>query len=134
MNNITILLISLLLIFTTKVFATDSSIQDQLNKQTQIIEEQNKRIEHLEKIIKSLMLQDDQNNDVASEATTKANINNDDNQGDIAASSKGKIYNPEKAFFGPLPQLRSNDGRYSAGLMGLVQLDSALYDHEPRLV
>ena len=49
---------------------------------------------------------------------------------DVISSSKNKIYNPETAFFGPLPQLRSADGKYSAGVMGLIQLESAVYNQE----
>ena len=132
-----IYIVSIILILSTNLFAEDISVQDQLDKQNQIINEQNKRIEELEKIIQTLIVKDKNNQQEISENNNKENkdtkkaINNDEDQGDIAASSKGKIYNPEKAFFGPLPQLRSNDGNYSAGLMGLVQLDSALYDHQP---
>jgi len=124
------------IVYCNSLFADDLSIQEQLNIQKQTIEEQNKRIDELEKLIRSLKISEDTNivnnnnteNNI-SETSSEEKINED--QGDIAASSKGKIYNPEKAFFGPLPQLRSKDGKYSAGLMGLVQLDSAVYDHQP---
>lgn len=36
-------------------------------------------------------------------------------------------YDPEKAFFPPAPRLASEDGRYSTGLNGFLQLDAAAY-------
>ena len=41
------------------LFAEDISVQDQLDKQNQIINEQNKRIEELEKIIQTLIVKDE---------------------------------------------------------------------------
>ena len=125
------------IIYCNSLFAKDLSIQEQLNIQKQIIEEQNKRIDELEMLIKSLKksedvnLTNDKNNFDNKVAENSFEENKNEDQGDIASSTKGRIYNPEKAFFGPLPQLKSNDGKYSAGLMGLVQLDAAVYDHQP---
>ena len=117
------------------LYAEDISIQEQLDIQKQIIEDQNARIEQLEKIIKSLDIKVTDNaintSDSNNSDTNIANKETEEDQGDIASSSANKIYNPETAFFGPLPQLRSNDGKYSAGVMGLIQLDSAIYDHQP---
>tara|TARA_B100000686_G_scaffold353374_1_gene458733 strand:- start:5767 stop:7200 length:1434 start_codon:yes stop_codon:yes gene_type:complete len=118
-------------------FANELSVQEQLDIQKKIIEEQNKRIDQLETLIRSL--KNSEENKVSNDdniierqvSETSSNKKDDEDQGDIAASTKSKIYNPEKAFFGPLPQLRSKDGKYSAGFMGLVQLDTAVYDHEP---
>ena len=103
MNNIIMIMICFVLVLSTNLFAEDISVQDQLDKQNQIINEQNKRIEELEKIIQSLIVKDKNNQQEISEnnkenLVTEETVNNDEDQGDIAASSKGKIYNPEKAF------------------------------------
>jgi len=42
----------------------------------------------------------------------------------FAGPSGGGPYDPERAFFGPVPRLRSEDGNYSFGIGGLMQFDA----------
>ena len=67
MNNIIMIMICFVLVLSTNLFAEDISVQDQLDKQNQIINEQNKRIEELEKIIQSLIVKDKNNQQEISE-------------------------------------------------------------------
>ena len=67
MNNIIMIMICFVLVLSTNLFAEDISVQDQLDKQNQIINEQNKRIEELEKIIQTLIVKDENNQQEISE-------------------------------------------------------------------
>ena len=111
----------------------NNTIQEQLDLQKEIIEVQAERIDQLEVIIRelkdnlNLSKNDDKLNSSQKEKNAQSSINKAE---DVISSSRNKKYNPETAFFGPLPQLRSADGKYSAGIMGLIQLESAVYNQE----
>ena len=124
--------------FISVSFAEDnSSVVDLINKQLKIIEEQDKRIKNLENIVNELKNKiDNQNvNNVNESPSTPSsnseqNLSESSNESEIGSSSSQKVYNPEKAFFGPLQPLKSKDGNYTAGFMGLIQLDGALHNQE----
>jgi phosphate-selective porin OprO/OprP len=116
-------------------YADELTLQKQIDAQQEIIENQSKRIDELEVLIKGIK------NDVIDDNINIKTSNNEKDKNveieptnkdmeDMVVSAKGKKYNPETAFFGPLPQLRSSDGKYSLGLMGLIQLDGAIYNQE----
>ena len=132
-NNILILSLVFLLLNNIAI-ADEGSLQEQINAQQNIINDQSKRIDELEILIKNLQKGVSEDNiNVIDNAEVLKKQDNDASvieEGDMVAA-KGKIYNPETAFFGPLPQLRSPDGKYSLGLMGLIQLDGAIYNQEP---
>ena len=115
-------------------YANNDDIQKQLDIQKEIIENQAKRIDQLEVIIKELKNNlptiDKNDNDEAIKIEKNQEEAIVDKSEDVISVSKNKKYNPETAFFGPLPQLRSSDGKYSAGVMGLIQLESAIYNQE----
>ena len=119
-------------------FAEDNiSVEDLINKQLKIIEEQDKRIKNLENIVNELKNKiDNQNVNNTNEASStpssnsERNLSESSNESEIGSSSSQKVYNPEKAFFGPLQPLKSKDGNYTAGFMGLIQLDGALHNQE----
>ena len=133
-----ILITSLILIFINSIaLADEHSLQRQLNKQSEIIKAQSKRIDELEVFIKEF-----KNNLTRNELikiTTKENLDNikeiktPNKTVDMVSSGKEKSYNPETAFFGPLPQLKSTDGKYTLGMMGLIQLDAGIYNQEANL-
>ena len=133
-NNILILSLVFLLLNNIAIADDKGSLQEQINAQQNIINDQSKRIDELEILIKNLQkgVSEDKINVIDNAEVLKKQDNDasDQEDGDMVAA-KGKIYNPETAFFGPLPQLRSPDGKYSLGLMGLIQLDGAIYNQEP---
>ena len=125
--------ISILIIFINYSYANDIDIQKQLDAQKEIIDEQAKRIDQLEIIIeelKTVLPRAEINNAAINSDKKNENETSSSKTDDIISASKNKKYNPETAFFGPLPQLRSADGKYSAGIMGLIQLESAVYNQE----
>ena len=127
-------LLIILLAFVNYSHANNIDIQKQLDIQNEIIEIQSKRIDQLEIIIKELKnnipsIEHGNNTQVSQIEENQEEIVSEKSE-DVISTSKNKIYNPETAFFGPLPQLRSADGKYSAGLMGLIQLESAIYNQE----
>ena len=112
--------------FISVSFAEDnSSVVDLINKQLKIIEEQDKRIKNLENIVNELKNKiDNQNVNNANESpstpssNSEQNLSESSNESEIGSSSSQKVYNPEKAFFGPLQPLKSKDGNYTARLWG----------------
>ena len=130
-----ILILSFIFILIKSIaIADESSLQKQLDKQQEIIDAQSKRIDELEVFIKEFKnkLSDNNSLEIPSrkdELNTKE-VNAEENSDDMVSSSKGKLYNPETAFFGPLPQLKSADGKYTLGVMGLIQLDGGVYNQE----
>ena len=134
--KIIIIILSLLFI-NNRAIADEYSLQKQLNKQNDIIEAQSKRIDELEVFIKEYKNNLSKNDLI--KTTSKKNPNNtkevkvQEATTDMVSSSEGKLYNPETAFFGPLPQLKSADGKYTLGMMGLIQLDSGFYNQESNL-
>ena len=125
--------ISILIIFINYSYANDIDIQKQLDAQKEIIDEQAKRIDQLEIIIeelKTILPRAEINNAAINSDKKNESETSSSKTDDIISASKNKKYNPETAFFGPLPQLRSKDGKYSAGIMGLIQLESAVYNQE----
>ena len=133
-----ILILSFIFILIKSIaIADESSLQKQLDKQQEIIDAQSKRIDELEVFIKEFKnkLSDNNSLEIPSrkdELNTKE-VNAEENSDDMVSSSKGKLYNPETAFFGPLPQLKSADGKYTLGVMGLIQLDGGVYNQEANL-
>ena len=133
------IVLSLILIFMNSLsvsvsLADESSLQRQLNKQNDIIEVQNKRIDELEAFIKefknSLSKVESTKNMPKENLENTKEVKVKDGPVDMVSFSKEKLYNPETAFFGPLPQLKSSDGKYTLGMMGLIQLDGAIYNQE----
>ena len=115
--------IGILIIFINYSYANDIDIQKQLDAQKEIIDEQAKRIDQLEIIIeelKTVLPHAEINNATINSDKKNENETSSSKTDDIISASKNKKYNPETAFFGPLPQLRSKDGKYSAGIMGLI--------------
>ena len=133
-----ILILSFIFILIKSIaIADESSLQKQLDKQQEIIDAQSKRIDELEVFIKEFKKKLSDNNSLEipsrkDELNTKE-VNAEANSDDMVSSSKGKLYNPETAFFGPLPQLKSVDGKYTLGVMGLIQLDGGVYNQEANL-
>ena len=127
-------LLIILITFVNYSYANNIDIQKQLDIQNEIIDIQSKRIDQLEIIIKELKNNipstEHSNNSQTSQVEEKQEEILNEKSEDVISSSKNKIYNPETAFFGPLPQLRSADGKYSAGVMGLIQLESAVYNQD----
>ena len=127
-------LLIILITFVNYSYANNIDIQKQLDIQNEIIDIQSKRIDQLEIIIKELKNNipstEHSNNSQTSQVAEKQEEILIEKSDDVISSSKNKIYNPETAFFGPLPQLRSADGKYSAGVMGLIQLESAVYNQD----
>jgi len=123
-----------LFLFINFASSEDDSLQEQLDLQKKTIESQSKRIDELEAMINMLLKSDIESNkskEVAISDNDQNKVSEEKStEHDIAITSKQKTYDPETAFFGPLPQLRSKNGKYSAGLMGLIQLDSAFYNQE----
>ena len=117
--------------------ADESSLQKQLDKQQEIIDAQSKRIDELEVFIKEFKNKLSDNNNIENPSSKDKLITKEVNaeaiSDDMVSSSKGKLYNPETAFFGPLPQLKSADGKYTLGIMGLIQLDGGVYNQEANL-
>ncbi len=60
----------------------------------------------------------------------EATANKDDEFDPFAQPTAARAYDPERGFFGPLPRLKTDDGRYSIGLFGLLETDVALYDQD----
>lgn len=115
-------------------YADNSLLQEQLNTQRKIMELQSKRIDELEFLIKEFQKNLPKKEDIKDVSVEDLDTNEKDKANDISvdmvSSNKGKFYNPETAFFGPLPQLKSPDGKYTLGLMGLIQLDAGIYNQE----
>ena len=134
MHLIYILFLNCIIFLSNNSFAEEISVIDLMEKQLKIIEEQNKKIKNLENLVNELSEKINNMNsavDVQSEKDdNEVKVTENTNESEIGSSSSQKIYNPEKAFFGPLQPLKSKDGNYTAGFMGLVQLDGALHDQE----
>ena len=104
--------IGILIIFMNYSNANDIDIQKQLDVQKEIINEQAKRIDQLEIIIeelKKILPRSEINNATINTDKKNENETSSSKTDDIISASKNKKYNPETAFFGPLPQLRSKD-------------------------
>ena len=127
----------ILMLFKSIAIADESSLQKQLDKQQEIIDAQSKRIDELEVFIKEFKNKLSDNNNIENPSSKDELITKEVNaeaiSDDMVSSSKGKLYNPETAFFGPLPQLKSADGKYTLGMMGLIQLDGGVYNQEANL-
>ena len=133
-----ILILSFIFILLKSIaIADESSLQKQIDKQQEIIDAQSKRIDELEVFIKEFKNKLSDNNSLESPSSkdelNAKEVNAEANSDDMVSSSKGKLYNPETAFFGPLPQLKSADGKYTLGIMGLIQLDGGVYNQEANL-
>lgn len=128
-----LLKVSLFILVIINYSYANNNIQEQLDIQKEVIESQAKRIDQLEVIIKELkdnLISVENKDSLEDNSKEKASESLSKKTEDVISSSKSKKYNPETAFFGPLPQLRSADGKYSAGFMGLIQLESAVYNQE----
>ena len=134
MHLIYILFLNCIIFLSNNSFAEEISVIDLMEKQLKIIEEQNKKIKNLENLVNELSKKINNMNsgvDVQSEKDdNEVKVMENTNESEIGSSSSQKIYNPEKAFFGPLQPLKSKDGNYTAGFMGLVQLDWAIHDQQ----
>ena len=84
--------------------------------------------ENMERVREEKSILEKQQGDLFLDTNEKDKAN--DISVDMVSSNKGKFYNPETAFFGPLPQLKSPDGKYTVGIMGLIQLDAGIYNQE----
>ena len=116
-----------------------------IEKQEKVIIEQRKRIEKLEEVLNKIIDSSNiegsniiikennlvsKNEDVSiDQDTQEETISNKEGKADQGVLS-AKVYNPETAFFGPLPRLKSDNGFFSAGIGGSVQLDSGMYIQE----
>ena len=143
MKILLIFLIILLSSIYNTSWSDDISVIDLINKQLDIIEEQDKKIRKLDNLVKELSEKIDsisENNKSIPQNISKKQGEKKDkkeieladkvNESEISSPVSQKIYNPEKAFFGPLQPLKSKDGNYTAGIMGLVQLDAATHNQE----
>ena len=130
MRLIYILFLNCIIFLSHNSLAEDISVIDLIEKQLKIIEAQDKKIKNLENLVNELSKKvNNINSSVSVENEKNENevtVEENSNESEIGSSSSQKVYNPEKAFFGPLQPLKSVDGNYTAGLMGLVQLDAAM--------
>ena len=125
-NTVTFIVVNSFVTFSQAIEPDELLVR--IEKQEKVILEQRKRIEKLEevlnKIIDSRNLEESniiikENNRVSKnedilvdQDIQDENVGNKDGQVDQGVLST-KVYNPETAFFGPLPRLKTNDGFFS---------------------
>lgn len=140
--------------YASTAYADDATLLQRLERQEQQIEAQDARIAELEALVRDFagdrapsrpeaaIAEPPATNDPITAAAPAASIPQsvpvepavEELPGEtgydfdpFATPATGAEYDPERAFFGPLPHLRSDDGGYSVGFSGLVQADAGFY-------
>lgn len=125
----------LLLPLTHPAAAQDDGLARTVDEQARVIEAQEERIRRLEAVVEELMGRDGVPTAEAPAAPPAAEASPTTGADASPAAAGGPLggagaYDPEKAFFPPAPRLTSEDGRYSTGLNGFIQLDAAAYGQD----